>query len=66
MNAPAGLQKKRSKNPFASLSREERRRLGAMFGVIFFLLFGGLILMAFATSSPYQCILITFGMCRWR
>ena len=35
MNAPAGLQKKRSKNPFASLSGDERRRLLAMFGVIF-------------------------------
>jgi high-affinity nickel-transport protein len=54
MNAPAGLQKKRSKNPFSSLSPDERRRLGAMFGVIFFLLFGGLILMAFATSSHYH------------
>jgi high-affinity nickel-transport protein len=54
MNAPAGLQKKRSKNPFASLTRDERRRLGAMFGVIFFLLFGGLILMAFATSGHYR------------
>jgi len=54
MNAPAGLQKKRSKNPFASLSGDERRRLLAMFGVIFFLLFGGLILMAFATSSHYK------------
>lgn len=54
MNAPASLQKKRSKNPFASLSGDERRRLGAMFGVIFFLLFGGLILMAFATSSHYR------------
>ena len=32
----------RSKNPFATLSADERKRLGAMFGVIFFLLFGGL------------------------
>ena len=54
MNAPAGLQRKRSKNPFAALSGDERRRLGAMFGVIFFLLFGGLILMAFATSGHYH------------
>ncbi len=54
MNAPASAHKKRSKNPFASLSPDERRRLLAMFGVIFFLLFGGLILMAFATSSHYR------------
>lgn len=54
MNAPAGLQGKRSKNPFATLSNDERRRLMAMFGVIFFLLFGGLILMAFATSGHYH------------
>ena len=53
MNAPVGA-KKRTKNPFASLSTDERRRLGAMFAVIFFLLFGGLILMAFATSSHYR------------
>ena len=54
MNAPASGQKKRSTNPFASLSSDERRRLLAMFGVIFFLLFGGLILMALATSSHYR------------
>jgi len=54
MNAPADLQSKRSKNPFAYLSRDERRRLGAMFGVIFFLLIGGTILMALATSSHYK------------
>ncbi len=53
MNAPTSA-KKRTKNPFASLSRDERRRLGAMFAVIFFLLFGGLILMAFATSGHYH------------
>jgi len=44
----------RSKNPFASLSRDEVRRLSAMFGVIFFLLIGGLILMALATSGHYR------------
>ena len=54
MNAPASAHKKRSKNPFASLSPDERRRLLAMFGVIFFLLFGGLILMALATSGHYR------------
>ncbi|MEJ0014480.1 MAG: HoxN/HupN/NixA family nickel/cobalt transporter [Actinomycetota bacterium] len=54
MNAPADLQKKRSRNPFSSLSRDEQRRLGGMFAVIFFLLFGGLILMTIATSSHYH------------
>ena len=54
MNAPADLHKKRSKNPFTTLSADERRRLLAMFGVIFFLLFGGLIIMAFATSNHYH------------
>jgi len=54
MNAPAGLQVKRSKNPFASLSGDERKRLLAMFGVIFFLLIGGTVLMAIATSSHYR------------
>jgi len=54
MNAPAGLQVKRSKNPFASLSGDERKRLLAMFGVIFFLLIGGTVLMAIATSSHYK------------
>ncbi len=44
----------RSWNPFSALSRDERKRLGAMFGVIFFLLIGGLILMAFATSGHYR------------
>jgi len=53
MNAPADLHKK-SRNPFAALSADERRRLLAMFGVIFFLLFGGLILMTFATSGHYK------------
>ena len=53
MNAPVSTTK-RSRNPFASLSADERRRLGAMFAVIFFLLFGGLILMAFATSGHYH------------
>jgi nickel/cobalt transporter (NiCoT) family protein len=52
MNAPVTT--KRTKNPFASLSGDERRRLLAMFGVIFFLLIGGLILMAFATSGHYK------------
>jgi len=54
MNAPADLHKKRSKNPFATLSADERRRLLAMFGVIFFLLIGGTILMALATSGHYK------------
>ena len=53
MNAPADLHKK-TRNPFAALSADERRRLLAMFGVIFFLLIGGLILMAFATSGHYK------------
>ena len=52
MNAPVAT--KRTKNPFASLSGEERRRLGAMFGVIFFLLIGGTLLMTFATSGHYK------------
>jgi len=38
----------------AALSREERRRLGAMFGVIFFLLIGGTLLMWAATSGHYK------------
>jgi len=38
----------------AALSRDERRRLGAMFGVIFFLLFGGTLLMWAATSGHYK------------
>jgi high-affinity nickel-transport protein len=55
MNAPVkGQSTKRPRNPFASLSRDESRRLGAMFAVIFFLLFGGLILMGIATSSHYR------------
>ena len=55
MNAPASLQQpKRSKNPLSTLSYDERRRLLAMFGVIFFLLIGGLILMALATTSHYR------------
>ena len=44
----------RSKNPFATLSADERKRLGAMFGVIFFLLFGGLLLMWAGTSGHYR------------
>ena len=52
MNAPVAT--KRTKNPFASLSGEERRRLVAMFGVIFFLLIGGTLLMTFATSGHYK------------
>jgi high-affinity nickel-transport protein len=38
----------------AALSRDERRRLGAMFGVIFFLLIGGTLLMWAATSGHYK------------
>ncbi len=45
---------KRSRNPFATLSHDERKRLGAMFGVIFFLLIGGLLLMWAATSGHYR------------
>ena len=52
MNAPVTT--KRTKNPFASLSGDERRRLSAMFGVIFFLLIGGALLMTFATSGHYK------------
>ena len=44
----------RSKNPFSALSSDERKRLGAMFGVIFFLLIGGLLLMWAATSGHYR------------
>jgi len=36
------------------LSRDELRRLGAMFGVIFFLLIGGTLLMWAATSGHYK------------
>ena len=38
----------------AALSRDERRRLAAMFGVIFFLLIGGTLLMWAATSGHYK------------
>jgi len=38
----------------AALSRDERRRLGAMFGVIFSLLIGGTLLMWAATSGHYK------------
>jgi high-affinity nickel-transport protein len=38
----------------AALSPDERRRLGAMFGVIFFLLIGGTLLMWAATSGHYK------------
>ena len=55
MNAPVDLQVvKRSKNPFAYLSKDERRRLAAMFAVIFVLLIGGSLLMTFATSGHYR------------
>ena len=53
MNAPVSTTK-RSLNPFSTLSSDERKRLGAMFGVIFFLLFGGLLLMWAATSGHYR------------
>jgi len=44
-----------SKGSFlAALSRDERRRLAAMFGVIFFLLIGGTLLMWAATSGHYK------------
>jgi high-affinity nickel-transport protein len=46
---------KGSKGSFlAALSRDERRRLAAMFGVIFFLLIGGTLLMWAATSGHYK------------
>lgn len=38
----------------AALSRDERRRLAAMFSVIFFLLIGGTLLMWAATSGHYK------------
>ena len=38
----------------AALSRDERRRLAAMFGVIFSLLIGGILLMWAATSGHYK------------
>jgi high-affinity nickel-transport protein len=38
----------------AGLSSEEKKRLGAMFGVIFFLLIGGTLLMWAATSGHYK------------
>ena len=38
----------------SSLSVDERKRLGAMFGVIFFLLIGGTLLMWAATSGHYK------------
>ena len=38
----------------AALSRDERRRLAAMFGVIFSLLIGGIVLMWAATSGHYK------------
>ena len=38
----------------SALSRDERRRLAAMFGVIFFLLIGGTLLMWAATSGHYK------------
>jgi len=53
MNAPVSTTK-RSLNPFSTLSQDERKRLGAMFAVIFFLLFGGLLLMWAATSGHYR------------
>jgi high-affinity nickel-transport protein len=53
VNTPVKVQKV-SKNPFKALSPDERRRLGAMFGVIFFLLIGGTLLMWAATSGHYK------------
>ena len=41
-------------NLLSSLSRDERKRLGAMFCVIFFLLIGGTLLMWAATSGHYK------------
>ncbi len=43
-----------SKAMSAGLTRVERRRLGAMFAVIFFLLIGGTLLMWAATSGHYK------------
>jgi nickel/cobalt transporter (NiCoT) family protein len=42
------------KSPIAGLSRDEIRRLSAMFSVIFFLLIGGTLLMWGATSGHYK------------
>ena len=44
----------RSKSPIAGLSRDEIKRLSAMFAVIFFLLIGGTLLMWGATSGHYK------------
>ena len=44
----------RSKSPIAGLSRDEIKRLSAMFAVIFFLLIGGTLLMWAATSGHYK------------
>jgi len=52
MNTPVKAQRA-SKNPFKALSPDERRRLSAMFGVIFFLLIGGALLM-WAAIWPLQ------------
>ena len=55
MNQPADQAISPAKGSFlAALSRDERRRLAAMFGVIFFLLIGGTLLMWAATSGHYK------------
>ena len=54
MNTPVKVQKV-SKNPFKALSPNERRRLGAMFGVIFFLLIGGTLLLT-ARHNTTHCL----------
>lgn len=55
MNNPTSTVSKSSTSAFlGGLSSDERKRLGAMFGVIFFLLIGGTLLMWAATSGHYK------------
>jgi len=55
MNNPTSTVSKSSTSAFlGGLSSDERKRLGAMFGVIFFLLIGGALLMWAATSGHYK------------
>jgi high-affinity nickel-transport protein len=55
MNTSSSTVNKTSTSAFlGGLSGDERKRLGAMFGVIFFLLIGGTLLMWAATSGHYK------------
>jgi len=55
MNNPTSTVSKSSTSAFlGGLSSDERKRLSAMFGVIFFLLIGGTLLMWAATSGHYK------------